>query len=62
MKEQIKLLTEAFRLNKPVYYKGRYIMKVYIPTLNFKTGVVKIRYATLESDIINIMDLEVKDA
>lgn len=61
MKEQIKLLTEAFRLNKPVYYNKRYVMAVY-PPVNYKNKTVKIRCTDLEPQFVNVFKLEVKDA
>lgn len=60
MKDQIVKLAEAFRNNKEVLYKGKNVMYAYLAGMNFNTGEIVIRYANLETEKVDIMDLEVK--
>lgn len=57
--EQITKLSDALRLNKDIVYKNKKIMHVYLGGMNMNTGDVVIRYSDLETESVDVMDLQV---
>lgn len=59
MKDQIVTISEAFRLNKKVVHNNRNVIAAYFNDVNYYSGQIRIRLTNLETEVVNIMELEV---